>query len=314
MAMFNVTSSQILYSKNRLDAALEHATRCVEYAEPVSDVGYLLLGLRQQAFVHESHGESELARAIMDEALRVARQTKSSVRIASTELTEVQLAAMRSELDTVARWASRRHLDLAEPFSRNFEKECLLLARFDMASSRHEAAARLLTALRPRVAERRRLTSLLAIDVLMASCLARLSREEEAMDLLASCVEFAGPEGYVRPFVESADDLVDLLFSLCSSRRGVARIHATKLIKVCELALSPPTAVRPPTDGMSAGLSRREVEVLRLVYSGMTNREIAEQSFISTNTVKTHMKKIFGKLGVTTREEAILRARELNYL
>jgi LuxR family maltose regulon positive regulatory protein len=314
MAMFNVTAAQVLYSKNELDAALEHATRCVEYAEPVSDIGYLLLGLRLQAFVHESHGESELARAIMEKALRVARQTKSSVRIASTELAAVQLAAMRSELDTVAEWAARRHLDLAEPFSRNFERECLLLARFDMASGRYEDAAGLLAALRPRVAERRRLTSLLTIDVLMASCLAQSGREAEAMDLLASCIEFAGPEGYVRPFVESADDLVDVLFSLCSSRRGVARIHAAKLLKSCELALDPHAVARPVADGTSTALSRREIEVLRLVYCGMTNREIAEQSFISTNTVKTHIKKIYGKLDVTTREEAILRAKELNYL
>jgi ATP/maltotriose-dependent transcriptional regulator MalT len=71
---------------------------------------------------------------------------------------------------------------------------------------------------------------------------------------------------------------------------------------------------RPVADGTSTALSRREIEVLRLVYCGMTNREIAEQSFISTNTVKTHIKKIYGKLDVTTREEAILRAKELNYL
>ncbi len=315
MAMFNLTSAQIFYSRNELDAALEHATRCVEYAEPVSDIGYLLLGLRLQAFVHESHGESEVARAIMDEALRVARQTKSSVRIASTELSAVQLAAMRSELDTVARWASRRHLDLAEPFSRNFEKECLLLARFDMASHRYQSAVDLLAALRPRVADRRRLTSLLALDVLMASCLAQLDREEEAADLLASCIEFAGPEGYVRPFVESAAYLVDMLFSLCSSHRGVARVHAAKLLKACEVALSAAPMARPPAGGGTSGtLSAREVQVLRLLYSGMTNKEIASQAFISPNTVKTHIKKIYGKLGVTTRDEAIMRAKELNYL
>jgi len=314
MAMFAITYAQILYSKNELDEALDHATRCVEYAEPVSDIGYLLLGLRMQAFVNESFGNSGLAGEIMNDALRRARQTKSPVRIAATELAAVQLASMQSELDTVARWASQRDLSGIQPFSRNFEKECLLMARFHMAAHDYRQAAELLDALRPRVSRRERLTSLLSIDVLRAACLSALDQEAEALDTLGSCLEFAGPEGYVRPFVESADHLVDMLYSLSKSSKGVVRIHASRLLKTCELELTSESTVRPLTAGDSETLSRREIEVLRLVFSGMTNREIAERSFISLNTVKTHIRKIYGKLGVTTREQAVLKAREFNYM
>ncbi|MFL1446211.1 helix-turn-helix transcriptional regulator, partial [Nocardiopsis protaetiae] len=60
-----------------------------------------------------------------------------------------------------------------------------------------------------------------------------------------------------------------------------------------------------------AGLTQREVEVLRLVARGMTNREIGEKLFISAKTVSVHMSNLMGKLGVTNRNAAAVRAREL---
>jgi LuxR family maltose regulon positive regulatory protein len=314
MAMFNITFAQIYYAKNELDKALEHAERCIEYAKPVSDIGYLLLGLKMQAFVNQSFGHPEFARGIMLEALRIARQTRSSVRIASTELAALQLAVMQSELDTVSRWAAQRRLSTSEAFSRNYEKECVLMACFEMASGRHGEAVELLTALRPQVVARQRLTSLVTVDVLMASCLAALGRPDDATRVLEACIEFAGPEGYVRPFAENAAYLVDPLFSLRKSPKGVVRIHATELLKACRSYLGSWSNVRPLLGGQGGVLSQREIEVLRMIFIGLSNKEISEQSFVSLNTVKTHIRNIYNKLGVKTREQAILKAKELEYV
>lgn len=57
-------------------------------------------------------------------------------------------------------------------------------------------------------------------------------------------------------------------------------------------------------------LSPREVEVLRYVALGMSNKEIAEKLFVSLNTIKTHLQNIYGKLGVQRRTQAIKVARE----
>ena len=58
-------------------------------------------------------------------------------------------------------------------------------------------------------------------------------------------------------------------------------------------------------------LSEREMEVLRLVAVGMSNREIAAKLFSSTGTAKTHINHVCDKLGVRNRTEAAMRAREL---
>ena len=61
-------------------------------------------------------------------------------------------------------------------------------------------------------------------------------------------------------------------------------------------------------------LSERELEVLRLVAQGLSNREISLRLFLALNTVKGHNQKIFNKLQVQRRTEAVARARELDLL
>ena len=61
-------------------------------------------------------------------------------------------------------------------------------------------------------------------------------------------------------------------------------------------------------------LSEREIEVLRLIASGLSNQEIAERLFISINTVRTHTSSVFRKLDVNRRTQAILRAGELGLI
>ena len=62
------------------------------------------------------------------------------------------------------------------------------------------------------------------------------------------------------------------------------------------------------------GITRRELEILQLVASGLSNREIGETLFVSENTVKTHCSRAFDKLGARRRTEAVQRSKELGLL
>jgi two-component system, NarL family, response regulator LiaR len=62
------------------------------------------------------------------------------------------------------------------------------------------------------------------------------------------------------------------------------------------------------------GLTPREQEILALIAAGHSNREIAEKLFVSENTVKTHSSRVFEKLGVNRRVQAVQKARELGLL
>ncbi|MGB3544028.1 response regulator transcription factor, partial [Rubrivirga sp.] len=66
--------------------------------------------------------------------------------------------------------------------------------------------------------------------------------------------------------------------------------------------------------GLLQSLTPREVEIVRLVATGMTNAEIADHLFVSTATVKRHVANVYGKLDVRNRTEAAARARDLGLL
>ena len=70
----------------------------------------------------------------------------------------------------------------------------------------------------------------------------------------------------------------------------------------------------PPAQPLIEPLSHRELEVLQLIAQGLSNQEISERLFLALDTVKGHNRKIFDKLQVQRRTEAVARARELGLL
>lgn len=118
----------------------------------------------------------------------------------------------------------------------------------------------------------------------------------------------AGAAGYLLKDVEP----VQLADAIRRTARGESILEpsvAAKVVAEFSRVYSPPTATRSGV--LPEPLSDREVEVLRLVTSGLSNREIAEKLFISSGTAKTHIHHLCGKLGVRNRTEAAIRAREL---
>ena len=97
-----------------------------------------------------------------------------------------------------------------------------------------------------------------------------------------------------------------------ATARGIMPDYVSKLLAV--FAVEKPESVSPPAQALVDPLSERELEILSLIAAGLKNKEIAEQLFISLNTVLYHIKNIYGKLGVNRRALAINKARALKLL
>jgi LuxR family maltose regulon positive regulatory protein len=87
-----------------------------------------------------------------------------------------------------------------------------------------------------------------------------------------------------------------------------------KRLERMERSLRGAAPSRQPTPEEPPELSERELAVLRLLASPLSRREIANELYVSLNTVKTHTRHVFRKLGVSTRDDATARARELGLL
>ena len=123
---------------------------------------------------------------------------------------------------------------------------------------------------------------------------------------LERALTLAEPEGYVRVFVDEGPPMAALLQA--AAKRGIAPGYVQRLLAQFGTAHG---RTRTPGRRLIEPLSERELEVLRLLATDLDGPEIASQLMVSLNTMRTHTKSIYTKLGVNSRRAAVHRAEEL---
>ena len=127
----------------------------------------------------------------------------------------------------------------------------------------------------------------------------------------------AGARGYLLKDLP-AQDLANAVHAVS---QGVYQLDAAVIERMIDASSRPNTAQKsetskteermtPPDALATAGLTNREVEILRLIATGATNREVADALVISEGTVKNHLSNIFSRLGLRDRTQAVMYARE----
>jgi LuxR family maltose regulon positive regulatory protein len=142
------------------------------------------------------------------------------------------------------------------------------------------------------------------------------------MDALAEALSLAEPGGYARIFLDEGHSMRSLLADFRSwfgePARQVATQERNRLLRYADQLLSAfPGHVSPrPSEiaNLVEPLSERELEVLRLLATGMSNPEIADALVIAVSTVRSHCKSIYGKLNVHSRWDAAQRGQELGLI
>jgi LuxR family maltose regulon positive regulatory protein len=248
----------------------------------------------------------------------------------SAPCTQARLWIAQGNLAAANHWAQSSGLDQAQtPISYLDEATYLTVARLRIAEGAFDVAGSLLLRLHQAAATGRN-GSLIEILMLQAVTYAAQEQGEKARSILAQALRLAGgpmgAEGYVRLFVDEGEAM-QLLIAECRLRIVDARQQAylDKLLAAFgkqqlpedkTLSTEQPQIQNPksPIQNLIEPLSDRELEVLRLVAAGLSNRQIAEQLIVTVGTVKTHINHIFGKLGVQSRTQAIVRGQTCGLL
>ena len=154
----------------------------------------------------------------------------------------------------------------------------------------------------------------LKVMVLQAVALHAHGEKDKAVQLLGEALALAEPGGFIRIFVDEGAPMAQLLSEAAS--HGIMPDYIGKLLAAfeAEKRKSEDKPDLPPAQPLIEPLSQRELEVLQLIAQGLSNREISERLFLALSTVKGHNRKIFDKLQVQSRTEAVARARELGLL
>ena len=178
-------------------------------------------------------------------------------------------------------------------------------ARVFLARNEPSSALAVLEPLRDQVEARNWQDERLKVLALQALALHAKGREDEALRALAETMGPAEGGGFIRVFLDEGAPMAKLLS--VAAARGMKPAYVGKLLTTF-------TAEKQNRESAIAVLSQRELEVLRLIAEGLSNQEIGERLFLALDTIKGHNRRIFDKLEVKRRTEAIARGRELGLL
>jgi LuxR family transcriptional regulator, maltose regulon positive regulatory protein len=266
------------------------------------------------ARLREAEGDLDAALELLDEADRVYNGDYSP-NVRPVPAVRARLRLRRRELGRASAWARDGQLSAEDELTYLREYEHVTLARLLLARSADgsrpdlDDAVGLLDRLLAAAEDGQRTGTV--IEVLLLQALARQAGGDAAaaVDALARAVLLAEPEGYVRLFADEGPPVAALLRLLAKDAR-VPRGYVRRLLAA--------STGRP--DGGGSGqplvdpLSERELDVLRLLASDLDGPDIARELTVSLNTLRTHTKRIYAKLGVTSRRAAVQRARALRLL
>ena len=313
-ADMHIGLSELSLELGDLDAARRHLAASAELGDSAGLPQNRHRSRVAAARLRAAEGDLDGAVELLDEAERVyVSDMFPDVRPIPALRARMRLA--QGQVPEAFRWARERGVAAGDEVSYSREFEHLTLARILLAQHAASGERRcvdeatgLLERLLKAAEEGERTGSVIEISVLLA--LARRAGGDlpGALRSLERALALAEPEGHVRLFVDAQPGITPLLRTL--AERGVSRPYALRL-----LAAGPIPDRRPATQqGIVEPLSSRELEVLRLLASDLDGPAIARQLFVSLNTVRTHTRNVYAKLGVNSRRSAVRRATELDLL
>jgi LuxR family maltose regulon positive regulatory protein len=316
----HVGMSQIACERDDLPAAIEHLRRAEELGEhtwlPQNPYRWRVAMAR----VREAEGDLDGALDLLEEAQRVYMGDYSP-NVRPIPALRARVLAANGRVGDALAWAREQGLSADDDLSYLREFEHITLARVLLARSRAERAAppladaaRLLERLLPAAEAGERTGSVIEILVLQALTSHAGGDVPAASAVLERALTLAEPEGYVRVFAAEGPPMASLLRRVAKQR--TAWDYVRRLLGACGRA----GAAIPAGQASAAGqrlvepLSARELDVLRLLSSDLDGPDIARELSVSLNTLRTHTKSIYAKLGVNSRRAAVRQAVELNLL
>jgi len=311
--------ADLRYERDDLDEAEHALERGMELAERTGDVSTLVWAYVTLSRNKRARGDEDGALERARQAERVARDAGADLQIAIALAWMTRLLLGQGDLTEALAFEEERAANAENATDAARVVDRLTLARLLHAQGRHREALPLLEELGETAEAAGRTGNLIEILALQALALWAESKKERAVSALADALTLAEPEGYVRTIVDEGPQMTTLLSEVLGAKqrgrtdllRCVSAHYLKKLLAALERDVA---SAASPAAGLPEPLSERELEVLRLIASGKSNRRIATELFVSVGTVKTHINHLYRKLDAHSRTQALARARELKLL
>lgn len=293
--------ADVLREQNRLDEAVDIVVQGIAMGHRTADIDALRDGYVIQARLCQDQGQIEAANKALRNAMHEARLTQSLECVRSVQAWQAWLDLAAGRLAAARQWAAALEQDVGGPDAGHAAPvEVLTYARLLLAQRRADEAIPFLNELSIATetdGQSRRMIEALALSAL---CYQAAGAGEKALQSIARALLAAEPGGGLRIFLDLGPPMAALVRE--AGAKGHSPGYAQRLLDAFGEASPGQISFEP--------LSARELEVLQLLAAGLSNPQIADELVIALSTVKTHVNRIYAKLGVSTRAQAIVKARD----
>ena len=327
---------EVSFACNRLDEAADWLGRLQRLAQDWQQVELLVRGEICSGRLALARGDLSTAQQALQRLEALLEQEGFAYHAPWVSMLRVQWWLAQGNLAEASAWAAQAmdSLDTWDPLRK---REMVLLVRVSLVQQHAAQAIEMLEGWSHYLEQSGDSETAIQFLALQVVALRQAGMSEQAAAAAARLLRLTEPEGYLRVYLDEGEPMREALLALLTAdfqRQPQAlsmMAYVSKLLAAFEdeeradgtspeatIALEPASALAPPSSAPSsalvASLTRREQEVLRLLAAGASNREIADALVIELPTVKKHVSNLLGKLGASSRTQAIVRARTLSLL
>ncbi len=303
--------SRMLYELNDLNASDYYAGECLRLSKLMGNWTMFFHAITMLQYIKQTKGDiTSVKQLIKEDEEATTIQNLSHFRELVIETQRVKVLLMQKNYKAVAKWRDKFNNDPMKDIPYHTSGK-LLEVRFLIATGSYNKAIDLLNEIEKSVLNSGARGFLLEVLILKAVAFQKEKDTFKALELLKEAIVIAEPEGYLRIFINEGDTIAELLnifLSAYSQEKEFPMAYVTKLLEEINKQLA------KPDQPVEEPLSEREIEVLRFLSAGYSNKEIADKLFLAVGTVKKHTHQIYQKLNVDSRVRAIQTARELNLI
>ena len=295
-----------------LDAARQHFERAAE-SRHVLHVKCAVDALSGLALTYQLIGRTDDATEMAKQLLQFAHETNDAEHLAVAYSAQSRLDVLQNNPASASRWAASFDEPVHAPEMFIWiEIPGITRIRVLIAVASEESLQEALTsldALLLSTQELRNECQCIELVVLKAVALWKLGRSDNAVAALREAVSLTESGGWIRPFVEAGSPMHDMLREMIN-QRPTAWLQEILAAFGRQTHAPQSSAPQPLLDPLTS----REEEILQLLSERLRDKEISDRLFVSTETVKSHLKHIYQKLRAKNRRDAVSVARELGLI
>jgi LuxR family maltose regulon positive regulatory protein len=307
----SLTLAHISYERNDLDQAERFAARALDLGGQRANEMLQMQATVQLAYLHAARGDPSRARDLVK-----SFETKIQGPVFLREIQNAQalLAIRANDFSALDWWVKIVSVVDRNALHMQKEREAFTLARLKIAEGETKAALDLIDEWKEGAVQNGRIRSRVEALCLEALAYHADNNLPETVKALGEALTIGNMKGFRRTFLDEGTRMAATLQAILPSLPNrTLSLFATTLLHSFPAEATAQLAASSSTVQVEA-LSQQELRVLRLLVAGLPNADIAQELVLSVNTIKTHVKSIYRKLNVKSRDEAREVARELKLL